>query len=55
MRTFNCGIGLVIVFDGEKFENTKNILESENIPFALIGKVIKKEAKPVIYRSKLNL
>ena len=55
MRTFNCGIGLVIVFDCEKFEDTRNILESENIPFALIGKVIKKEAEPVIYRGKLNL
>ncbi len=55
MRTFNCGIGLVIVFDGERFEDARNILESENIPFALIGKVLKKEAEPVIYRGKLNL
>ena len=55
MRTFNCGIGLVMVFDCEKFEDTRNILESEGIPFALIGKVIKKEVEPVIYRGKLNL
>jgi Phosphoribosylaminoimidazole (AIR) synthetase len=55
MRTFNCGIGLVMVFDSGKFEDTRNILESENIPFALIGKVIKKEREPVIYCGKLNL
>ena len=55
MRTFNCGIGLVMVFDSGKFEDTRNILESENIPFALIGKVIKKEIEPVIYCGKLNL
>ena len=55
MRTFNCGIGLVMVFDCEKFEDTRSILESENIPFALIGEVIKKEVEPVIYRGKLNL
>ena len=29
-------------FDCEKFEDTRNILESENIPFALIGKLSKK-------------
>ena len=55
MKTFNCGIGLVMVFDSGKFEDTRNILESENIPFALIGKVIKKEKEPVIYCGKLNL
>ena len=44
-----------MVFDCEKFEDTRNILESEDIPFALIGKVIKKEVEPVIYRGKLNL
>ena len=55
MRTFNCGIGLAIVFDGERFEDARNILEIENIPFALIGKVIRKEAEPIIYHGKLNL
>ena len=55
MRTFNCGIGLVMVFDSGKFEDTRSILESENIPFALIGEVIKKEVEPVIYLGKLNL
>ena len=55
MKTFNCGIGLVVILDSEKFEDTRNLIESENIPFTVIGKITKKASKNVIYSGKLNL
>ena len=39
-KTFNCGIGMVVVVDKENVEEVKKILESENEKVEIIGELV---------------
>ena len=47
MRTFNMGVGLIVVVPGEKFKRVKSALERANEKFYVIGKTVKGERKVV--------
>ena len=44
-RTFNMGIGMVLVLDKMKYENSIDELSKNNIQHAIIGEVTEKEQR----------
>ena len=42
-RTFNMGIGMVLVLDKDIYENSIHELNTKNIEYEIIGEVINKE------------
>jgi phosphoribosylformylglycinamidine cyclo-ligase len=49
LRTFNLGIGLIVVVPAEKFKRVKSTLERANEKFYVIGRMVKGDRK-VIYQ-----
>ena len=47
MRTFNMGVGMILVVPAEKFKRVKSALERANEKFYVIGKTVKGERKVV--------
>ena len=48
-RTFNCGVGMIIICKPEKKELLIKKLKKKNEPFFILGKVAKKNGKIDIF------
>jgi phosphoribosylformylglycinamidine cyclo-ligase len=57
LRTFNCGIGMIVVVDGAHGENVAATLRREGEDVAVIGAVVRRVdgAPSVIYSGHLKL
>lgn len=55
LRTFNCGIGMVLVCDAAKVDAVKAALESEGEQVFTIGTMVADAGKPVVYAGTLGL
>lgn len=54
LRTFNCGIGLVIVTPAEKAGDVKRALEQQGETVSILGSLEKREAARVVFSGKLK-
>ncbi|GAA0590639.1 phosphoribosylformylglycinamidine cyclo-ligase [Paenochrobactrum glaciei] len=55
LRTFNCGIGMIVVVTPEKADEVAKILEQQGEKVAKLGRMVKREAEGVVYQGKLAL
>lgn len=55
LRTFNCGIGMIVVVTPEKADEVTKILEQQGEKVAKLGRMVKREAEGVVYQGKLAL
>ncbi|MFK4823976.1 phosphoribosylformylglycinamidine cyclo-ligase [Paenochrobactrum sp. BZR 588] len=55
LRTFNCGIGMIVVVTPEKADEVTKILEQQGEKVATLGRMVKREAEGVVYKGKLAL
>jgi len=49
LRTFNCGIGMIVVVDAQKAEAVKAVLSKAGETVFTIGKLVPRTDKPVMY------
>ena len=54
LRTFNCGIGMVVIVDDEQAMAVMQLLESEGEQGSIIGEITEREEDSVIYKNQLN-
>jgi phosphoribosylformylglycinamidine cyclo-ligase len=54
LRTFNCGIGMVVIVNKNEMAAVVNVLESEGEKVSLIGEISTRVSDAVIYENKLN-
>lgn len=56
LRTFNCGLGMILVIKQENVNSTLNLLKINGEPEAkVVGKIVKRSDLPVIVKSFSNL
>ncbi|MCF6320855.1 MAG: phosphoribosylformylglycinamidine cyclo-ligase [Rhizobiaceae bacterium] len=55
LRTFNCGIGMVVIVDSSECDLVGELLEKDGESVSLIGEVSERTGEAVIYRNHLNL
>lgn len=55
MRTFNCGIGMVIVVAAGQAAQVAAVLQSEGETVTPIGRIVPRREEPVIYRGRIAL
>lgn len=55
MRTFNCGIGMVLVVDRNEAANVAAMLQSQGETVMAIGRIVGDHERQVIYRRELAL
>jgi phosphoribosylformylglycinamidine cyclo-ligase len=55
LRTFNCGIGMIVVVTPDKADEVTSILEQQGEKVAKLGRMIKREGEGVVYQGKLAL
>jgi phosphoribosylformylglycinamidine cyclo-ligase len=57
LRTFNCGIGMIVVVSAEKVDEVTKVLETEGETVARLGRMIAREegAHGVTYKGTLAL
>jgi phosphoribosylformylglycinamidine cyclo-ligase len=55
MRTFNCGIGMVIVVAAGQAAQVAAVLQSEGETVTPIGRIVPRRDEPVIYRGRIAL
>jgi len=55
LRTFNCGIGMVVIVDRAECDLVRELLEKNGESVSLIGEVSELAGEAVIYRNHLNL
>ncbi len=55
LRTFNCGIGMVLVVSEEKQQDVLDALEEQNETPFILGKLVKHGDEGVIYKGRLSL
>ena len=48
LKTFNCGIGMIIIINKKDLSVTHSILKSEKQVYKIMGQIIKKPAKSKI-------
>ena len=52
LKTFNCGVGFIIIIDNKKFKKIKKFFTNEYTPY-VIGKIIEGKTK-VLLNGKIN-
>jgi phosphoribosylformylglycinamidine cyclo-ligase len=55
LRTFNCGIGMVLVVDAERASSVATVLERHAETVVTLGEVIQRESTAVAFNGRLNL
>jgi len=55
LRTFNCGIGMILVVERDAVADVTSILESEGETVAPIGRIALRGNAPVVFAGKLDL
>ncbi|MGU3574872.1 phosphoribosylformylglycinamidine cyclo-ligase [Brucellaceae bacterium C25G] len=55
LRTFNCGIGMIVVVTPDKADEVAAILEQQGEKVAKLGHMVKREGEGVVYQGKLAL
>ena len=55
LRTFNCGIGMIVVVDGQKAVDTASALEQEGEKVVQLGRIVPRQDKGVVYKGRLAL
>lgn len=55
LRTFNCGVGMVLVVSHNKASTIKEYLKKDGEPVIHLGNVVKRRNKGVVYKGQLNL
>ena len=55
MRTFNCGIGMVIVVDGGQAAQVAAVLQQQGETVTPIGRIVPRRDEGVIYRGRIAL
>ncbi len=51
LRTFNCGIGMIMVIDKKEQKKVEEILNRRKEKYSVIGKIIKNKTAEVIYKN----
>ncbi|MCP4182128.1 MAG: phosphoribosylformylglycinamidine cyclo-ligase [Hyphomicrobiales bacterium] len=54
LRTFNCGIGMVVIVDDAQVSDVMHLLENEGERVSVIGEITERDKGGVIYKNKLN-
>ena len=54
LRTFNCGVGMVLVVNEAAVEEVSSLLSDEGENVSLLGHVIKRDGEAVVYNSSVN-
>ncbi len=54
LRTFNCGIGMVLVVDKSQVETIQNDLEQAGETVVMLGETIPRKSQPVIFNGQLR-
>ncbi|MEI7670106.1 MAG: AIR synthase-related protein, partial [Pseudomonadota bacterium] len=49
LRTFNCGIGMILVVEKSQVDLLKTVLENHGEKVSIIGKIIAKQKDKVVY------
>lgn len=49
LRTFNCGIGMILVVSNQSFDTLKELLKMDGVKYYKIGRVLEKKADSVVY------
>jgi phosphoribosylformylglycinamidine cyclo-ligase len=55
IRTFNCGVGLVLAVDAVATDSVRAALEQNGETIIELGKVVSREATPVLFEGQLGL
>lgn len=55
LRTFNCGIGMIVVVSPDKADEVTAILQQQGEKVAQLGQMVKRDGEGVIYQGKLAL
>ena len=55
LRTFNCGIGMMLVVDPAAAADVRAVLEREGESVTTLGRIGQREKSPVVFAGKLNL
>lgn len=55
LRTFNCGIGMIVIVAHDKADEITASLEAQGEQVFLVGEVDNKKSQPVVYINNLNL
>jgi phosphoribosylformylglycinamidine cyclo-ligase len=54
LKTFNCGTGMIVVVSEDKVAAVKSVLEGEGETVSVLGKLIARENKAVVYSGQLK-
>jgi phosphoribosylformylglycinamidine cyclo-ligase len=54
LRTFNCGVGMVLVVNEAAVEEVSSLLSDEGENVSLLGHVIKRDGEAVVYNGSVN-
>ena len=55
LRTFNCGIGMVLVVDANAASSVEAVLQRHGETVVTLGQIVARENAAVAFRGRLNL
>jgi phosphoribosylformylglycinamidine cyclo-ligase len=55
MRTFNCGIGMVLVVESGRADDVAKVLRDQGETVTLVGRIVPRQDEGVVYRGRIAL
>jgi phosphoribosylformylglycinamidine cyclo-ligase len=55
LRTFNCGIGMIVVAQASKADEVEQALRAAGESLVRVGQIIARDGEPVVMSGKLKL
>ncbi len=54
LRTFNCGVGMIVIVDDQQVAKVIDLLEAEGEQVSIIGGILPRDVDGIVYENQLN-